>query len=86
MAKLQFGKVRIFKLFETKGRNNATETYKYWVKRYTLRYSLDDITYYSYNNGKSSLIGNSDQNTLVSNELIPFTAKYIKLYPRESNG
>ena len=55
------------------------------VKTYSLKYSDDGTTWKDYNGGEI-LTGNTDANTPVEHTLIPFIAKYIRVYPLSGNG
>ncbi|XP_028514230.1 venom prothrombin activator pseutarin-C non-catalytic subunit [Exaiptasia diaphana] len=53
-----------------------------WVKTYSVQYSDDGTSFKDYEGGKT-LPGNSDETTVVKNNLDPaITARYIRLLPK----
>eukprot|EP01017_Pseudomicrothorax_dubius_P023293 TRINITY_DN2494_c0_g1_i4.p1 TRINITY_DN2494_c0_g1~~TRINITY_DN2494_c0_g1_i4.p1 ORF type:complete len:226 (+),score=27.19 TRINITY_DN2494_c0_g1_i4:116-793(+) len=65
---------------ETQGRNGQN----YWVKAYTLEYTLDGITWVKVNNG-NLFMANKDQNTPVKQVfLTPIYARAIRLYIKDA--
>jgi len=62
----------------TQGRDDWTE----WMTSYSLQYSMDGVNFEDYQQG-IVLPGNSDQHTVVKNDLnITMTARFIRLLPK----
>ncbi|XP_020628101.1 contactin-associated protein-like 5 [Orbicella faveolata] len=63
----------------TQGRGDDAQ----WVKSYKLEYSTDGSTWTYY---PDTLTGNTDQDTVVRNEVRVFEAMYLRFRPQEWNG
>ncbi|XP_031561085.1 uncharacterized protein LOC116297077 [Actinia tenebrosa] len=67
----------------TQGRNAKTNQ---WVKEYTLSFTNNTITWQDYRgdeNCTKRFIGNTDRNTVVTNELpVPVKTRYVRILPQ----
>ena len=68
---------RLVTEIKTQGRNGCNQ----WVKKFKVQISDDGINWESVEGGKE-FIGNSDQNTIVSNKLtVPVKCRAIRICP-----
>lgn len=56
-------------------------TFNEYTMTYELEYSLDGVVFTEYNNGEV-LTGNVDNTSIVTNVLIPFDCRYVRLIPK----
>jgi len=76
---IKFGQIFQITGVATQGRADAAQ----WVKSYKLEYSTDGSSWTLY---PDTLPGNTDQDTVVRNEVKVFEAMYLKFKPQEWNG
>ncbi|XP_015750272.1 PREDICTED: uncharacterized protein LOC107326864 [Acropora digitifera] len=82
---VNFLETRVIKGVATQGRQNGN----YWVKSYTIGYSVDEMTFTMYKQGRGVKVfdGNSDRHTIVYHQFIkPFTAVNVRIYPKSWYG
>ncbi|XP_068726464.1 lactadherin-like [Montipora capricornis] len=82
---VNFVETRVVKGVATQGRQNGN----YWVKSYTIGYSVDEMNFALYRQGSAVKVfdGNSDRHTIVYHQFIkPFTAVNVRIYPKTWYG
>lgn len=57
-----------------------------WITGYQIDYNNDDSAVWTLYNSGEILVGNVDQNSIVMHNLIPFTARYVRIKPQTYVG
>jgi hypothetical protein len=80
--KIDMGSVKIVGGVASQGSPLASE----WLTGYEIDYNDDDGGSWTEYNSGEVLTGNTDQSTIVTHELIPFSARYVRLRPKTYSG
>ena len=78
---VDLGQIEMVSAVASQGRENWPQ----WVSSYSIQYSNDNVNFTDYNGG-AVFAANTDQNTIVRNDLRPtISARYIRILPLTFN-